>query len=106
MKTVEVKWNKYPWGNSIAFPPLPRNGLIRNGLAADYMFEQMGEQNSRVGPTEYGDQFNLVRKSGDRFVLKLRLYREAKNTFVMRSVDPYQTDISDILALVRAGGAS
>lgn len=104
MKTVEIEWNKYPWGYAMYFPPLPRTGLISNGLAADYMFEQMGEQNSRVGPTEHGDKFRLVRKSCDRFVLTLYLYREAKNTFQMRAVDPYQTDISDILE--RLGGAS
>ena len=85
---------------------MSRDELIRNGLAAHYMFEQMGEQNSRVGPTEHGDKFKLVRKSGDRFVLQLRLFRVAENSFQMRAIDPYQTDISDILARVQSGGES
>ena len=106
MKTIHVRWIRHPWGDAIEFPPLPRSELIRNGSAADYMFEQMGEQNSRVGGTEYGDQFDLVRKSGDRFKLKLRLFREAVNPFRLRAVDPYQTDISKILASVQVGGAS
>ena len=106
MKTIHVRWNRYHLGDLICFPPLPRNGPTWSGLAADYMFEQMGEQKSRRGSTEHGDKFSLVRKSGDRFALSLWLYKEAEIPFEMRSADPYQTDISDILALVQAGGAS
>ena len=102
MNMIQVKRTRLSWGHSICFPLLPRNELIRNGWAADYMFEQMGEKNTRTGPTEHGDQFHLARKSGGRFAFNLWLFNEAKNSFAMRAVDPYDTDISDILERISA----
>lgn len=83
-----------------------RAELIACGVADDYMFEQLGEQGQRSGPTEYGDKFRLQRLGKDRFELRVYLNEVAENPYGMSKIDPYDTDISDIMARVQAGGAS
>ena len=80
-----------------------RAELLECGVAADYMFEQLAEQGQRSGPTEYGDSFKLQRLGSGTFELNVYFHEDAKKPYGMSKIDPYDTDISDILA--RLGGA-
>ena len=79
-----------------------RAELIRCGVAHDYMFEQLGKHGQRSGPTEYGDNFRLQRLTKDSFKLTVYLSNTARNPYGMSKVDPYETDISDILERIAA----
>ena len=81
-----------------------RDKLIESGLAADYMFEVLGDRASKGARTEYGDLYKLGRLKNNRFSLYLSLLPVPKNPHGMAHIDPYDTDISDILS--RLGGAS
>ena len=82
-----------------------RAQLVNNGFAADYMFDQLGDKNTRSGPTEYGDNFTLERRVHGRYKLLLTLSNEAQQPYGMGKVDPYKTDISGVLeALSCASG--
>lgn len=90
-------------GRTLVWAKGTRAELIESGLAADYMFEMLGDKNTKGARTEYGDMYSLARRKGNRFQLLLELLPEPKNPRGMGHIDPYDTDISDILS--RLGGA-
>ena len=75
-----------------------RADLLATGAAAEYMFDQLGDNSgSRSGPTEFGDKFTLHRRKND-FDLLIWTFDRPQQPFGMAKVDPYDTDISEILA--------
>ncbi len=94
---------KYRYGGPVIVKTIgTREQLIQSGLAADYMFGQLGNQNSRKGPTEYGDRFRLDRRAKSKFSFSLRLLPTAEIPIRMATADPYTTDIGHILERISA----
>lgn len=100
---IRFSVNVVPWGTIVEFQTATRDQLIEAGFANPYMFEQMGSQKTRRGPTENGDTFKLQRRTKG-FQLDLWLRHEPTKPFGsgVRSLET--TDISEILA--RIGGVS
>jgi len=65
--------HRYAWGNVVKFQGTCAE-LKAAGVLQDYMLEQLGKQQTRRGPTEFGDQFELKRLSGDRLNVVLYVY--------------------------------
>ena len=76
-----------------------RNQLIEAGLAADYMFDRLGDNPGRAGSTEYGDRYRIERRTlrYEHFKLRLEIKEEPRNPHGLSHVDPYKTEISSIL---------
>ncbi len=82
-----------------------RAELVDSGVIGDYAFDGLGKSGSRSSCDEYGNQYELRKASKGRFQLRLHITDEPKKPYGMTKVDPYDTDISDILARVQARGA-
>ena len=93
-------------GRTLIWATGTHDELIESGIAGEYMFRQLGDRPNKAHRTEYGDMYCLERRTGGRFHVFLELLPEPKNPHGMAHVDPYDTDISDILARIRAGGVS
>ena len=102
--SLDIKFSQSLYGDAVYVDTVgTRDELIESNLAADYMFDQLGDGNTRKGSTEYGDRFNLERRANGLFNLSLSLRTEAKHPYGMGKIDPYETDITDILNQIKEG---
>ena len=62
------------------------------------MFDQLGDKGTRKGDTENGDLFELTRRAKGKFKFRLMLGSEPDMPYGQSKVNPYDTDISDIMA--------
>ena len=79
--------------------------LVDSGVIGEYVFGLLGKSGTKSSCDEYGNQYELRKASKGRFQLRLHITDEPKKPYGMTKVDPYDTDISDILARVQARGA-
>lgn len=79
-----------------------KDDLIACGVAGEYMFDQLGDQNSRQGSTEYGDNFHLIRRSQQRYKLTLWMEHKPRQPWGIGNIKYSDTDISDILEKISA----
>ena len=91
-----------PQGRTLLWAKGTRAELIESGLAAEYMFDMLGDKNTKGARTEYGDIYSIGRCWHGRYSLKLELLPEPKNPHGMGYIDPYDTDISGILERISA----
>ncbi len=101
--SLEIEFRTYYDGAVYVETVATRDQLINSGFAAQYMFNQLGDKNTRSGPTEYGDSFTLERRGYGRYKLLLRHRPDAQNPYGMANIDPYETDISAILKQAQFG---
>lgn len=77
-----------------------RDELLESGVAECYMFDQLGSNQTRSGPTEYGDSFTLRRMANGRFNLAIHFRDTASIPYGMMSFDLDSIDIGPILRRV------
>jgi hypothetical protein len=84
-----------------------REDLIKDGIAGEYMFDALGDKKKKSARTEYGDAYTIARSYEDAIMLKIQLRSFPRNPHGMTKVDPYDTDIGEILdRFSLAGGAA